>query len=66
MLKIVIAFSVGALFGMVIMCCLAAAGRADREMELDRLRKENIDDGADGQIVLFAQILGLMVSAIFV
>lgn len=47
MLKIVIAFSAGALFGAVIMCCLAAAGRADREMELDRLRKENIDDEAD-------------------
>lgn len=47
MLKIVIAFSAGVLFGAVIMCCLAAAGRADREMEIDRLRKENIDDEAD-------------------
>lgn len=47
MLKIVIAFSAGALFGAVIICCLAAAGRADREMELDRLRKENIDGEAD-------------------
>lgn len=47
MLKIVIAFSTGVLFGAVIMCCLAVAGRADREMELDRLRKESIDDEAD-------------------
>ena len=47
MLEIVIAFGMGALFGVGMTCCLVVAGRADREMELDKLREENIDDGID-------------------
>lgn len=34
MLEIVIAFGVGALFGVGITCCLVMAGRTDREMGL--------------------------------
>lgn len=47
MLEIVIAFGVGALFGVGMTCCLVMAGRTDREMELDRLREENVDTGTD-------------------
>lgn len=47
MLEIVIAFGVGALFGVGMTCCLVMAGRSDREMELDRLREENVDTGTD-------------------
>ena len=47
MLEIVIAFGMGALFGVGMTCCLVVAGRTDREMELDKLREENIDDETD-------------------
>ena len=46
-LEVVIAFGVGVLFGVGMTCCLVMAGRTDREMELDKLREENIDDGTD-------------------
>lgn len=44
MLKVVIAFGFGALFGVGMTCCLVMAGRTDMDMELDKLREENIDD----------------------
>ena len=50
MLEIIIAFGVGALFGVGMTCCLVMAGRTDREMEqmeLDMLKSKNIEDGAD-------------------
>ena len=47
MLEVVIAFGFGALFGVGITCCLVMAGRSDREMELDRLREENVDTGTN-------------------
>lgn len=47
MLEVIIAFGVGALFGVCMTCCFVVAGRADRETELDRLREENIDNGTD-------------------
>ncbi len=47
MLEIVIAFGFGALFGVGVTCCLVMAGRTDRDMELDKLREENIDTGTD-------------------
>ncbi|HIU57766.1 MAG TPA: DUF3789 domain-containing protein [Candidatus Ornithomonoglobus merdipullorum] len=33
MIGIIIAFTIGAMFGAGVMCCCIAAGRADREME---------------------------------
>lgn len=33
MLKLIIAFSIGTVFGVAVMCCCAAAGRADKDME---------------------------------
>lgn len=42
MLKIIIAFTVGTVFGVTVMCCCMAAGRADRMVE-----KELNDDKAD-------------------
>lgn len=50
MLEIIIAFGVGALFGVGMTCCLVMAGRNDREMEqmeLDMLKSKNIEDEAD-------------------
>lgn len=47
MLEVVIAFGFGALFGVGVTCCLVMAGRTDRDMELDKPREENIDDGTD-------------------
>lgn len=47
MIEIAIAFGVGALFGVGMTCCLVMAGRTDRDMELDKLREENIDDDTD-------------------
>ncbi len=47
MLEVVIAFGFGALFGVGVTCCLVMAGRTDRDMELDKLREENIDDDTD-------------------
>ena len=47
MLEVVIAFGFGALFGVGVTCCLVMAGRTDRDMELDKLREENIDTGTD-------------------
>ncbi|MDY3030293.1 MAG: DUF3789 domain-containing protein [Clostridia bacterium] len=32
MLKLIIAFSIGTVFGVAVMCCCAVAGRADRNM----------------------------------
>lgn len=47
MLEVVIPFGFGALFGVGVTCCLVMAGRTDRDMELDKPREENIDDGTD-------------------
>lgn len=47
MLEIIVSFAVGAIFGVGITCCLVMAGRSDREMELDRLREENVDTETD-------------------
>ena len=33
MIGIIIAFTIGAMFGAGVMCCCIAAGRADREMK---------------------------------
>ena len=50
MLEIIIAFGVGALFGVGMTCCLVMAGRTDKEMrqmELDMLKSKNIGDEAE-------------------
>lgn len=47
MLEVITAFGFGALFGVGVTCCLVMAGRTDRDMELDKPREENIDDGPD-------------------
>lgn len=39
MIGIIIAFTLGVLFGAGIMCCCIVAGRADREMENDSKRR---------------------------
>ena len=33
MLKLIIAFSIGTVFGVAVMCCCAVAGLADKDME---------------------------------
>lgn len=47
MLEVIIAFGFGALFGVGVTCCLVMAGRTDRDMELDKLREENVDTETD-------------------
>lgn len=47
MLEVIIAFGVGALFGVCMTCCLVMAGGTDRETEHEKLREENIDNGTD-------------------
>lgn len=42
MVKIAVAFALGTQFGMAIMCCLAAAGRADRDIEQKNRDKTDI------------------------
>lgn len=42
MVKIAVAFALGTQFGMAIMCCLAVAGRADRDTEQNNRDKTDI------------------------
>lgn len=47
MIEVIVAFSVGALFGVALTALLVMTGREEMEKEFDKLCDENIDDSDD-------------------